>query len=395
MRADGTPIMVSGGVSTTLQRQAIGGKEGHHNERWLQRLIHRHPVSIPMDQIEPGLPTLVPICMELSLPCGYLDNLFMTPYGDIVIVEVKLFRNSQARREVVAQALDYASALFGMQYETLEEAILKSDFDGAQAPTRLYELFTDSDTLDEPAFVDAVNMNLKNGRIVVLVIGDGIRSDVENLVRGLQSHAGFHFTFALVEFAVFQGSEENFFVVPRTLATTYMIERGIVRIDDQRGEVIAAPEYSRGASSASTQTITSEQFYEALSELSPELPGRLKAFIEKLSELGIYPEIKRSLIFRWSTPSGKLLNMGIIERNGSFLTSEMGKSSAVGVYMGALAKCFNGEVKQYDKGNGLVIVDGKTPHIGSLLDKQGDWLATIAKYQDQIREDIDREIRDE
>ena len=87
--------------------------------------------------------------------------------------------------------------------------------------------------------------------------------------------------------------------------------------------------------------------------------------------------------------------MGIIERNGSFLTSEMGKSSAVGTHMKALAKCFGGTVKQYDKGNGLVMVDGRKPHNENLLDKKEEWISTIAKYQDHIREDINTEDRDE
>ena len=110
MRADGRPVMVTGEVSRVLQRERIGGKDGHHDEQWLQHLVHRHPTCIPMDQIEPGLPELIPVCMELPLSSGYLDNLLMTPEGDIVIVEVKLFGNPQARREVVAQALDYASS---------------------------------------------------------------------------------------------------------------------------------------------------------------------------------------------------------------------------------------------------------------------------------------------
>ena len=37
-----------------------------------------------------------------------------------MIGEVQLFRNPQARREVVAQALEYASSLFGMNYTALE-----------------------------------------------------------------------------------------------------------------------------------------------------------------------------------------------------------------------------------------------------------------------------------
>lgn len=73
------------------------------DEAWLQRLIMHHPSLLPVDQIEPAFHSLVPICVELPTPSGYVDNLFVTPAGDIVLVECKLWRNPKARREVVAQ----------------------------------------------------------------------------------------------------------------------------------------------------------------------------------------------------------------------------------------------------------------------------------------------------
>ncbi len=50
-----------------------------------------------MDQIEPGIGPLVPVCMELPLHVGSVDNLFITPEGHLVVVEVKLWRNPEAR----------------------------------------------------------------------------------------------------------------------------------------------------------------------------------------------------------------------------------------------------------------------------------------------------------
>ncbi len=43
-----------------------------------------------MDEIEPGIGHLIPVCMELPLRVGSVDNLFITPEGNLVIVEVKL-----------------------------------------------------------------------------------------------------------------------------------------------------------------------------------------------------------------------------------------------------------------------------------------------------------------
>ena len=53
----------------------------------------------------------VPICTELNTPAGAIDNFLVTPKGLPVLVECKLWRNPEARREVVGQILDYAKEL--------------------------------------------------------------------------------------------------------------------------------------------------------------------------------------------------------------------------------------------------------------------------------------------
>ncbi|OFX10430.1 MAG: hypothetical protein A2516_10580 [Alphaproteobacteria bacterium RIFOXYD12_FULL_60_8] len=375
--------MVSGGISRSLKKQHIGGPDSPYDEKWLQTLLHRHPTCLPMDQIEPGFPELVPVCMELGLPCGYLDNLFMTPEGDIVIVEVKLFRNPQARREVVAQALDYASSLFGMTYADLEEAVLKSDFDRAGKPDSLYSLFPEADTLEEPAFIDAVNAKLARGQIVVLVAGDGIRSDAEDMVNGLQSHAGFHFTFALVELAVFQGrTDEDLIVSPRTLAKTCMIERGIVRIEDNKNNAVSVTVDAVAPKATSAQSITSEQFFEAMSKHSSSLPDALQDFTDRCAGIGVYPEFRRSLNFKWDAPSGETINLGYITRNGQVWTDFSGKHAQS--YVGELAELFGGEISQSANGSLYVMVGGRGPRIEKLQDKLDGWLVAMEHFQDRF-----------
>ena len=177
--------------------------------------------------------------MELPTKHGPIDNLLMTGDGDLVLVEAKLWRNHEARREVVAQALDYASCVFEWDYEALEKAALKGSFGGHPKPPRLYDLFKDGDAMAEPAFIDALNTNLRKGRVLILVIGDGIRTEMRKLAAALESHAGAHFTFALVELSVFRLDDNGGLIVcPRTLVQTEMISRGIVEIQDHRTIVL-------------------------------------------------------------------------------------------------------------------------------------------------------------
>lgn len=76
-----------------------------------------------MADIEPAFTPLIPVCKELPTSAGYLDNLWLTPDGGIVLGECKLVRNPQSRREVVAQALDYARAVNSLTYSEFESAI--------------------------------------------------------------------------------------------------------------------------------------------------------------------------------------------------------------------------------------------------------------------------------
>ena len=62
-----------------------------------------------------------------------------TRAGDIVIAEVKLWRNPEARRKVVAQALDYASCIFQMSYSEFEQAALAGILGDRPKPRSLYE----------------------------------------------------------------------------------------------------------------------------------------------------------------------------------------------------------------------------------------------------------------
>ena len=81
------------------------------NEAWLRDMLFENPEIIPIDDIDPTFGPLVPVCKELRTDAGQIDALFINERGRLTIVECKLWKNPQARREVVAQTLDYISAL--------------------------------------------------------------------------------------------------------------------------------------------------------------------------------------------------------------------------------------------------------------------------------------------
>jgi len=101
---------------------AIGEREQAYSEAWLQDLIRRHPAILPTGEIEPVFRPLLSIGCEVGTAAGSIDNLFISPRGYLVLVETKLWRNPEARREVVAQAIDYASCLSRWSYDQLDAA---------------------------------------------------------------------------------------------------------------------------------------------------------------------------------------------------------------------------------------------------------------------------------
>ena len=131
-RRDGSPLWIDDAQqpAVVLHRADLGAKSAlrHYDEAWLQTLLHCHPEIFPIEQIEPGFGGLIPLCRELPLlfgggRSGALDNLFATRDGGLVLVEAKLWRNPEARRAAVAQAMEYAAAVFRMSYSELESAV--------------------------------------------------------------------------------------------------------------------------------------------------------------------------------------------------------------------------------------------------------------------------------
>lgn len=101
------------GVAGVLKRVPLGTSSapGAIDEGKLRDLLFDHPLSLPVSDIDESYANLTPVCTELSTAAGYVDALYVNPQGRLTLAEFKLWRNPQARREVVGQILDYAKEL--------------------------------------------------------------------------------------------------------------------------------------------------------------------------------------------------------------------------------------------------------------------------------------------
>jgi hypothetical protein len=208
------------------------------SEAYIQALVHEHPACLPIAEIDAMFSGPVPICTELNTPAGPIDNFMVTPSGLPVLVECKLWRNPEARREVVSQILDYAKELSRWSSSDVQREVshrLKRDGNPLLDMVRAVD-----PQLDEQHFNDALTANLRRGRFLLLIVGDGIREGVEAIAEYLQLHAGLHFSLGLVELPIYVMPNGDRLVAPRVLARTALITRNVVAVPD--GYVVAEVE---------------------------------------------------------------------------------------------------------------------------------------------------------
>lgn len=216
-----------------------GGDTGElFSEEWLQQLLFSHPECLPLNDIDPSLGLLVPVCMELQTDAGFADILYVTPLGQLVLVETKLYRNPEARRAVIAQILDYARAISSWEFEMLDRQVrAASRHDERGLSDRVRAAAQQAGlAFDEARFVDTVNRALARADILLLVVGDGITTSTQSLVEFLEQHGSLHFSFALIEAAVFRTPSGGHLLLPRILARTETVRR--VLLVNQDGDPV-------------------------------------------------------------------------------------------------------------------------------------------------------------
>ncbi|NYT40577.1 hypothetical protein HZY97_07400 [Sphingomonas sp. R-74633] len=230
-RQHASPVLLAPGKpARALRPLPLGAGRDQISEADLQILIHEHPACLPIAEIDSLFAAPIPICMELNTPAGPIDNFMVTASGLPVLVECKLWRNPEGRREVVGQILDYAKELSRWSASDLQREVSRRvEREGNPILALLREADYD---VDEITFNDALTHNLRRGRFLLLIVGDGIREGVEAIAEYLQAHAGLHFSFGLIEMPIYLTEDGARLVLPRVLARTQLITRTVVATPD-------------------------------------------------------------------------------------------------------------------------------------------------------------------
>lgn len=97
-------------ISTNGKNAVKVDKSSFDKEDYLQKYIYENPESIPLYEIKEDIRLLI-LAREFPTNSGPIDAIGIDKYGELYIVETKLYKNAD-KRTVVAQALDYGAALW-------------------------------------------------------------------------------------------------------------------------------------------------------------------------------------------------------------------------------------------------------------------------------------------
>ena len=207
--------------------------QGSFNEAWLQELLEDNPTLIPSGEVNGEYAPLVCIGREVPVGSGdmqgYIDNLYITPSGCVVVVETKLFRNQESRRTVVAQIIDYAKELQKWDCSKLDAVARDYTYRKTGQSFKIIDLMAKHGYLslsDEARLNDSINRNLQSASFLLMIVGDGIRTGVQQLADFLNDNARMSFNLALAEMEVYQNGSETI-VIPNLVTKTTVIERTV------------------------------------------------------------------------------------------------------------------------------------------------------------------------
>lgn len=293
--------------------------EKRFSETWLQEVLQAYPQILPVDEIEPIFWPLVPIGREIGTRVGPIDNLFISKAGYLVLVETKLWRNSQAKREVFAQAIDYAGEVATWSFEDLDAKCRnRNDNKGV---IELIQSSLDLDK-DELPTEDEIARNLRLGRFLILVVSDHIHDSLINMLGFVNRYPHLATNVGLIELHCYMAPDlsDEIIAVPSIIAKTQILERSII-------EVTIVPDLQHQISAKQIKNpdggpLSEDAFWTDLKQKSPASMEKAKKILD---HFGKYPEIqlkmrRSAIVARMDLPeSDQRLSLFFINTDGKLV----------------------------------------------------------------------------
>ena len=148
-----------------------------------------------------------------------LDHLFLDQDGVPTLVEIKRATDTRARREVVAQMLDYAAnAVSWWRVSELVEHFRSTCAKQSRTSEQALQELLQTEAVDEEAFWRKVQANLTSGRIRLLFVADVIYPELQRIVEFLNEQMN-PAVVAAVELRPFSSGADRL-ISPRVIGET-------------------------------------------------------------------------------------------------------------------------------------------------------------------------------
>lgn len=209
-------------------------KTEYDSERLLQELLAKYPDLLAGEQIDPDEPCRwLLISREMSVPSAdgtrgelFVDHLFVDQTGTPTLIEAKHSGNSELRRSVVGQMLDYASrAVAHWSADRLADRFRdRCQSEGLDQEQELRRLLrtTVTEPLDAPAFWRSVETKLRAGEIRLIFVAGSIPDELRRIVEFLNTQMQFAQVLAveIPQFVGNVGGADLQTLVPRVFGMT-------------------------------------------------------------------------------------------------------------------------------------------------------------------------------
>ena len=240
------------------------------NESELESVLSEFPDLLMDDGREDGAPKIKFVDRQVTLPdAGRLDLLFVDGEGIPIAVETKLARNAEARREVVAQVIDYLSSLTSLTVDELDKRV------NGKLEAALRAL-AEGEESGFDGLWQKVGENLRDGRARIVVALDEAPADLQRIFRFLARRSDLDVL--LVSVRRYASPKLGKILVPQILVAPALAERSGVLASSKKPspELDAAFEAYNESSPPGLQAVGTASDYRSFRPA--DWPGREAAY---------------------------------------------------------------------------------------------------------------------
>lgn len=218
-------------------------------EAVLQTYLEQYPELLPLHEVEDNPPPMITIEREVGVPSGTIDLLFLDTAGRLTIVETKLVRNPEVRREVIGQIIEYASFVCQWDADQVERQT-NEYLRSKDAEANLYEAVGAKTAgselpVDESSFRSLLEENLHKGSIRLVIAVDELVEPLRATVSFLNSFSTFDLL--ILQLREFKLDSRRGVFIPSLFGYTRPPTNAIERRSWTREEFLADAEQQRSS----------------------------------------------------------------------------------------------------------------------------------------------------